>query len=87
MTAIFAEARIADYDGTKIAGGWLNRHFIQLAFHLADSIAGFAYSAIMTVRLSSGAILSNSLTLKPPFLDHHPVGDALYTPPTLACAG
>lgn len=27
-----------------IPGGWLNRHFIQLAYQLADSASGFAYS-------------------------------------------
>lgn len=27
-----------------INGGWLNGHFIQLAYQLADSVSGFAYS-------------------------------------------
>jgi len=49
LTAIFAEASVAAYDGTKIPGGWLDHHYIQLAFHLADSSAGLAYSFIMTV--------------------------------------
>ena len=36
---------IAHLDGyTVIKGGWLNRHWIQLAHQLADSVAGFAYS-------------------------------------------
>ena len=36
---------IAHLDGfTEIQGGWLNHHWIQLAYQLADSAAGFAYS-------------------------------------------
>ena len=36
---------IAHLDGfTEIPGGWLNRHWIQLAYQLADSVSGFAYS-------------------------------------------
>jgi ammonium transporter, Amt family len=27
-----------------IAGGWLNQHYMQVAYQLADSMAGFAYS-------------------------------------------
>ena len=29
---------------TTIDGGWLNKNYIQLAYQLADSIAGLAYS-------------------------------------------
>lgn len=36
---------IAHLDGfTEIPGGWLNQHWIQLAYQLADSVSGFAYS-------------------------------------------
>jgi len=48
LTALFAQKSIAAADGTVIAGGWLDRHYIQLAVHLADSSAGLAYSFIMT---------------------------------------
>jgi Amt family ammonium transporter len=51
LTAIFAQSSIAEYDGTHIAGGWLDRHFIQMAYHLADSSAGLAYSFIMTTAI------------------------------------
>jgi Amt family ammonium transporter len=53
LTAIFAQAGIARYDGTPIPGGWLDHHYIQLAYHLADSCAGLAYSFIMTVSLQT----------------------------------
>ncbi|KAJ7036618.1 ammonium transporter [Mycena alexandri] len=33
---------------TVIPGGWLDRHWIQLAWHVADSCAGLAYSFVMT---------------------------------------
>jgi Amt family ammonium transporter len=40
---------IAHLDGfTEIPGGWVNRNFIQLAYQLADSVAGFSYSFVMT---------------------------------------
>lgn len=36
---------IAHLDGvTTIPGGWLNQHYIQLAYQLADSVSGLAYS-------------------------------------------
>ena len=36
---------IAHLDGyTIIQGGWLNHHWIQLGYQLADSVTGFGYS-------------------------------------------
>ncbi len=36
---------IAHLDGfSEIPGGWLNRHWIQLAYQLADCVSGFSYS-------------------------------------------
>ena len=36
---------IAHLDGyTVIPGGWLNHHYIQLGYQLADSVSGGAYS-------------------------------------------
>ncbi|KAF6221018.1 hypothetical protein HO133_002699 [Letharia lupina] len=44
-TGFFAADYIAHLDGfTVIPGGWLNHHWIQLAYQLADSVSGFAYS-------------------------------------------
>ncbi|ORX89430.1 ammonium transporter [Basidiobolus meristosporus CBS 931.73] len=48
LTGIFAEQRIAALDGTVIAGGWLNGHFIQVAYQLAASAAGFAWTFVVT---------------------------------------
>lgn len=40
---------IANLDGfTVIPGGWLNHNYIQLAYQLADCVAGFSYSFVMT---------------------------------------
>ncbi|CAF9910572.1 MAG: ammonium transporter Amt1 [Heterodermia speciosa] len=45
LTGFFAADYIAHLDGySSIPGGWLNGHWIQLAYQLADSAAGFAYS-------------------------------------------
>lgn len=40
VTGIFADATITNYDGiTVIAGGWVNRNFIQLGYQAANSAA------------------------------------------------
>ena len=58
LTAIFAQASVAGFDGfTVIPGGWLDRHYIQLAWHVADSAAGLSYSFVMTVSSTPDAIL------------------------------
>jgi ammonium transporter, Amt family len=45
LTGLFAADYIAHLDGTTvITGGWLNHHWWQLAYQLADSAAGFVYS-------------------------------------------
>ncbi|KAF2866744.1 ammonium transporter AmtB-like domain-containing protein [Massariosphaeria phaeospora] len=45
LTAFFAADYIAHLDGyTVISGGWLNRHWIQIGYQIADSVAGGAYS-------------------------------------------
>ncbi|KAF7350126.1 Ammonium transporter [Mycena venus] len=49
LTGLFAESRVAFYDGaTVIPGGWLDHHYIQLAYQLADSVAALSYSFVMT---------------------------------------
>jgi len=54
LTALFAQASVAGFDGvTSIPGGWLDHHYIQLAWHIADSAAGFGYSFAMTVSQKS----------------------------------
>jgi Amt family ammonium transporter len=36
---------IAHLDGfSEIPGGWVNRHWVQLGYQLADCVAGFSYS-------------------------------------------
>ena len=49
LTGLFAQASVAGFDGiTVIPGGWLDHHYIQLGYQLADSCAGFGYSFVMT---------------------------------------
>ena len=48
-TAFFAQASVAAFDGiTVIPGGWLDHHWGQLGYQLADSTAGVSYSLVMT---------------------------------------
>ncbi|TFK69353.1 ammonium transporter [Pluteus cervinus] len=49
LTGLFTQHSVAAYDAiADIPGGWLNRHFIQLAYQLADSCAGLSYSFVVT---------------------------------------
>ncbi|KAF9029900.1 ammonium transporter [Hymenopellis radicata] len=49
LTGIFAQRSVAAYDGfTNINGGWVDQHYIQLGYQLADSVAGMVYSFVMT---------------------------------------
>ncbi|KAI9480950.1 MAG: ammonium transporter AmtB-like domain-containing protein [Benjaminiella poitrasii] len=49
LTGIFAEAYIANLDGaTVIAGGWMNHHWAQLGYQLAEATAGAAWSFVVT---------------------------------------
>ncbi|KAJ8521863.1 hypothetical protein ONZ45_g1494 [Pleurotus djamor] len=48
LTALFAQASVAGFDGVEIPGGWFDHHYIQLAHQLADSVAGVAYAFGMT---------------------------------------
>jgi len=49
LTCVLISDYIAHLDGaTVIPGGWLNHNWIQLGYQLADSVAGFSYSFVMT---------------------------------------
>jgi len=53
LTALFAQASVAAFDGfTVIPGGWIDHHYVQLGWHVADSLAGLGYSFVMTVSIS-----------------------------------
>ena len=48
-TGLFAQASVAGFDGiTEIPGGWIDHHWVQLGYQIADSSAGFGYSFVMT---------------------------------------
>lgn len=50
LTGIFANKNIAALDGvTDIPGGWINRHYIQICYQIAGTIAAAAYSFVVTV--------------------------------------
>lgn len=49
LTGFFAQSSVAGFDGfTKISGGWLDHHWVQLGYQLADSVAGLSYSFVAT---------------------------------------
>jgi Amt family ammonium transporter len=49
LTAICAKKSVAALDGfSVILGGWFNQHYVQLGWHVADSLAGLGYSFVMT---------------------------------------
>lgn len=49
MTGLFADSRVAGFDGTTaIPGGWINHHYIQLGYQIADAVASMGYSFVMT---------------------------------------
>ncbi|KIX95115.1 uncharacterized protein Z520_09031 [Fonsecaea multimorphosa CBS 102226] len=49
LTGLFAADYIAHLDGaTVINGGWLNHHWIQLAYQLCDGVTGMAYSFVLS---------------------------------------
>lgn len=50
LTGIFAQASVAGFDGkTTIPGGWLDHHWPQVGFQLANSVAGMSYSFVVSV--------------------------------------
>jgi Amt family ammonium transporter len=49
LTGLFAADYIAHLDGfSVISGGWLNKHWIQLAYQLCDGVSGMAYSFVVS---------------------------------------
>jgi Amt family ammonium transporter len=58
---------IAHLDGvTEIPGGWINHHYIQLGYQLADSVTGFAYSFVGTCIILFIMNLIPGLSLRAP---------------------
>lgn len=52
LTAFFAQASVAGFDGfSDIPGGWLDKNWVQLGYQVADSVAGFAYSFVVTTAI------------------------------------
>ncbi|KAI0848556.1 ammonium transporter [Daldinia vernicosa] len=49
LTGLFAADYIAALDGfTEIPGGWINHNYVQLGYQIADCVAGFSYSFVLT---------------------------------------
>lgn len=48
LTGFFAQSSIAALDNTTIPGGFIDHHYKQLAYQLADSFSGLGYSFVVT---------------------------------------
>lgn len=58
---------IAHLDGvTNIDGGWINKHYIQLGYQLADSVSGMAYAFFGTCIILFVMNLIPGLSLRAP---------------------
>ncbi|PCH45136.1 ammonium transporter [Wolfiporia cocos MD-104 SS10] len=52
LTGLFTQASVANFDKvTVIAGGWLDHHYVQLGYQLADSVSGMSYSFVVTTAI------------------------------------
>lgn len=52
LTALFADSRVAGFDGTTaIPGGWFNHNWVQLGWCIAAGTCGFAWSLTVTTIL------------------------------------
>jgi Amt family ammonium transporter len=51
LTGIFAQSEIASLDGTTIAGGWLNQHWISVPVELGAATAAAAWSFFWTAAI------------------------------------
>ena len=67
-----------------IPGGWLNGHYIQLGYQLADSVSGFAYSffgtciILFVMNLIPGLSLRASEEAEIFGIDDHELGEFAY---------
>ncbi|CAD6503515.1 BgTH12-03177 [Blumeria graminis f. sp. triticale] len=85
LTAFFASRKIAHLDGySQISGGWLDQHWEQLGYQLADSLAGGAYSFFGTCLILFIMNLIPGLSLRATEeseilgLDHAEIGEFAY---------
>ena len=82
LTRLHNRDYIAHLDGfSEIPGGWLNHHWIQLGYQLADSVAGFSYSFFGTciilflMNLIPGLSLRASPEAEAAGIDEYEIGE------------
>ncbi|CAG8432695.1 5677_t:CDS:2 [Diversispora eburnea] len=51
LTGVFAQKSVISADGTDLPGGWIEGNWIQVPYQLAGSVAGIAYSFVITYLL------------------------------------
>ncbi|KAK0472599.1 ammonium transporter [Armillaria novae-zelandiae] len=85
LTGLFAQASIAGFDGISVIdGGWIDHHYIQLGYQLADSVSGVAYTFVMTtiilwiMHFIPGCRLRGTEEAEVSGLDDHDMGEFSY---------
>ncbi|KAG0148255.1 hypothetical protein CROQUDRAFT_670057 [Cronartium quercuum f. sp. fusiforme G11] len=85
LTGIFADSRVASFDGTtSIPGGWINHHYIQLGYQLASSLAIIGYSFVATLIILYVMDCIPGLSLRAPAeaeivgIDEYELGECAY---------
>ncbi|KAF0483985.1 ammonium transporter 1 [Gigaspora margarita] len=85
LTGIFASQSIIKMiDPTETGGGWINRNWIQIAYQLTDSVAGMAYSFLMTFAILwimdkiPGLSIRSDLESEAKGLDESELGELAY---------
>lgn len=49
MTGLFADSRVVAFDGySVIAGGWINKYYVQIGWQLACSCAILSYTFVVS---------------------------------------
>jgi len=85
LTGIFADNRVAAFDGTTaIPGGWINHHYMQILYQLGSSCAimGYAFVATLIILIVMDFIPGLSLRATPEAevigIDEHELGECAY---------
>lgn len=85
LTALFADNRVASFDGTtEIKGGWINHHYMQMLYQLGSSCAIMGYSFFVTLFILvlldfiPGLSLRGTPEAEVVGIDEHQLGECAY---------
>ncbi len=85
LTALFTEVSTSGFDGISVIDeGWIDHHYIQSRYQLADSVSGVRYIFVMTtiilwiMHFIPGCQLRGSEEVEVSGLDNHDMGEFSY---------